>query len=130
MPYSNEAKNLMLKALAGGDISAMGSAVFGSLHSGLPGATGANEISGGVSGHEYARQALTWNAPSTGSMTLADTPLFDVPAATTVAHVGIWSALTGGIFLGYVDVTDEVFAAQGTYQITSGTFDLNATPSA
>lgn len=121
MPYSATAKNYMLDQL--GLV-----AVYASLHTANPGSTGTSEVSGGTPA--YARQALTWNSSSAGSKTLSDTPLFDVPAATTITHVGIWSASTAGTFYGYVDVTDETFAAQGTYQITSGTFDLNATASA
>jgi hypothetical protein len=121
MPYAAVAKNYMLDQLGS-------QAVFASLHSALPGATGADELTGGTPA--YARIALTWNAASTGSKTLSNTPIFDVPPATTVAFVGLWSAVTAGTYYGYIDVTDEVYAAQGTYQIQSGTLDLNATPSA
>lgn len=119
MPYSAQAKNEMLDHL--------GTLVtHASLHTGNPGSTGASEISGGT----YARKALTWNPANTGSKTLSNTPLFNVPASTTVAYVGLWGADTAGTWYGYVDVTDEAFAAAGTYQITSGTLDLNATASA
>lgn len=121
MPYSAVAKNYMLDQLGL-------SAVFASLHSALPGSTGASELSGGTPA--YQRIGLTWNAASTGSKTLSNTPIFDVPPATTVAFVGLWSAATLGTWYGYIDVTDEIYAAQGTYQIQSGTLDLNATPSA
>jgi hypothetical protein len=121
MPYAVAAKNAMLDQF--GTIC-----LFGSLHTAIPGSTGAAEITGGTPA--YARKALTWNPASTGSKTLSDTPIFDVPPLTTVAYVGLWSTLTGGVWYGYIDVTDEVYAAQGTYQITSGTVDLNATASA
>lgn len=121
MPYSAAAKNYMLDQLG----TQVG---YASLHTANPGATGATEVTGGTPA--YARKALTWNAASAGSKTLSNTPLFDVPAATTVTHVGLWSADTAGTWYGYIDVTDETFAAQGTYQITSGTIDLNSTASA
>lgn len=121
MPYSDTAKNYMLDQLGT-------QALFASLHTANPGSTGASEVTGGTPA--YARMGLTWNASVTGSKTLSDTPTFNVPAATTVVAVGIWSAVTAGIYYGYVTVTNETFAAQGTYQITSGTFDLNATASA
>lgn len=121
MPYSATAKNYMLDQL--GTV-----AVYASLHTANPGSTGATEVTGGTP--TYARKALTWNSASAGSKTLSNTPLFDVPASTTVTHVGLWSAVTAGTWYGYIDVTDEAFAAQGTYQITSGTIDLNATASA
>lgn len=121
MPYSAGAKNYMLDQL--GTVC-----VYVSLHTASPGSTGANEVTGGSPA--YARKALTWNAASTGSKTLSNSPTFDVPAGVTITHVGLWSAATNGTYYGYIDVTDEVFASQGTYQVTSGTVDLNATASA
>ncbi len=121
MPYAAAAKNYMLDQL--GSV-----AVYASLHTANPGSTGTSEVTGGSPA--YARKSLTWNAASTGSKTLSNTPTFDVPAGTTVAYVGLWSAASAGTYYGYIDVTDEVYAAQGTYQITSGSVDLNATASA
>jgi hypothetical protein len=121
MPYAAAAKNYMLDQLGT-------QALYASLHTATPGSSGASEVTGGAPA--YARKSLTWNNASTGSKTLSNTPTFDVPASTTVAYVGLWSAATAGTYFGYIDVTDEVYAAQGTYQITSGTVDLNATASA
>lgn len=87
MPYSNAGKNLMLDALAPSHMS---------LHSAYPGDTGANELAGG----SYARQANTWNAAASGSKDNSNTPSFNVPAASTVAFIGFWSALTVGTFYG------------------------------
>lgn len=121
MPYSAAAKNAMLDAFGA-------QASYLSLHTGNPGSTGASEVSGGSPA--YARKSVTWSAASGGSKALSNAPLFDVPASTTITHVGVWSAVSGGTFLGYIDTTDETFAAQGTYQVTSGTVDLNAVASA
>jgi hypothetical protein len=99
-------------------------AVYASLHSADPGDTGANEISGGSPA--YARKAITWNAAAAGSMDDSNVPVFDVPAGTTVAFVGFWSALTSGTFYGAADVTDESFTNQGTYTLTDADLDLNA----
>jgi hypothetical protein len=95
---------------------------FASLHTATPNASGSNEVSGGSPA--YARKALTWAAASGGSMATSNTPVFDVPAGTTVAFVGLWSAGSGGTFYGYFDVTDEVFAGQGSYSLTAGTVSL------
>jgi hypothetical protein len=116
MPLSNNAKNAMLDALAA-------VAVYASLHSGDPSTTGANEISGGSPA--YARKAITWNAASGGNLDNNANPVFDVPASTTVAYVGLFSAVTSGTFYGSADVTDEVFAGQGTYTVTD--FDVTLT---
>lgn len=121
MPFSASAKNYMLDQLAT-------QIAYLSLHAATPGSTGANEVSGGSPA--YARKAVTWNAASAGSKTVSNAPSFDVPSSTTVTHLGFWSALTGGTYYGYVDVTDEAFVGQGTYQVTSGAIDLNATASA
>lgn len=72
----------------------------------------------------YARLAATWAAASGGSKALSGTYTFNVPAGFTVKSVGFWTALTNGTLLGYFDVTDEVFAGQGSYQLTSGSVSL------
>ena len=109
MPLNDTGKNVMLNALAG-------VAVFTSLHNADPGAPGTNEVTGGSPA--YARKAITWNAAATGNLDNNANPVFDVPAATTVTHVGFWSAVTAGTFYGSADVTDETFGAQGTYTLT------------
>ncbi len=117
MPYSTLGKNAMLNALGA-------LAVFASLHSGNPGDNGANEISGGSPA--YIRKAITWGAAGSGTMDMNGTAVLDVPSSTTVAYVGFWSAESNGTFYGAADVTDEVFANQGTYSLTDADLDLNA----
>lgn len=71
-------------------------ASFASLHTAYS-ATGANEVAGGT----YARVAVTFGAPSGEVMSLTGTPYtLNVPASTTVAYVGFWSASSGGTFGG------------------------------
>lgn len=65
-----------------------------SLHSGFPGETGANELSG--SG--YARQTTSFNASSGGVRTLATAETFTVGAGQTVRWIGLW---VGSTFRGY-----------------------------
>jgi hypothetical protein len=115
MPLSTAAKNAMLDHLAG-------LAVFASLHTADPGATGTNEVSGGSPA--YARKAITWNAAASGNLDNNANPVFDVPAGTTVTHVGFWSAVSAGTWYGSADVTDETFAAQGTYTATDADIAL------
>ncbi len=115
MPYTAAAKNLMLDAL-GAAVDAV------SLHTADPSTTGANEVSGGSPA--YARETITFNAASGGSMDDSATPLvFDVPASTTIAYVGYWD---GATFMGSDPVTNEAFTGQGTYTLTDVDFDLNA----
>jgi hypothetical protein len=91
--------------------------VYASLHSADPGATGANEISGGSPA--YARQLVAWN-PSSGQVSSISATLnFDVPAST-VAYVGLWSAVTGGIWRGGTPLNaSSVFGTQGQYHVTA-----------
>lgn len=97
---------------------------FASLHSGDPGATGtANELTGG--NPAYARKAISWAAANAGSKALQATfPVFDVPPGSTVAYVGLWTLASGGTYGGCWDVTDEVFAGQGTYTVSSGSISM------
>ena len=124
MPYTDAAKNLMLAALAGTNPTTPITHV--SLHSGDPGSNGANELTGGSPA--YARQEIAFNAPSGGSMDDSTNGAeFDVPASTTVAYVGFWSAATSGTFLASKQLaSSEVFAGQGTYTLTDADLDLNA----
>lgn len=106
-------KNVMLN---GAGLAA--SAVFVSAHTSLPNSSGSNEVTGGSPA--YARKALTWAAAATGSVATSNSPALDIPSSTTVAYIGMWSAGSGGTFYGAWDVTDEVFAGQGTYTFNSG----------
>lgn len=60
-----------------------------SLHTGFPGTTGANEVSGGG----YAKKAITVNASSGGTRLLNAGVTFDVPACT-VKWIGFWNGAT------------------------------------
>jgi hypothetical protein len=117
MPYSALGKNLMLNALGA-------AAGFVSLHSANPGENGESELAGGSPA--YARKAITWSAAGSGTMDDSNVPVFDVPAAGVVLYVGLWSLVTGGVFYGSALVTQETFAAQGTYTLTDMDLDLNA----
>jgi hypothetical protein len=115
VPLNANAKNAMLDHLAG-------LAVFASMHTADPGTTGASEVSGGSPA--YARKAITWNAAAAGSLDNNANPIFDIPAATTVTHAGLWSAITAGTFYGGMDIADETFTLQGTYTLTDADISL------
>lgn len=105
MPYVANGKNVMLDALGA-------VAVFASLHSAIPNASGSGEISGGSPA--YARKAIVWSAAAAGSMDKnATDPIFDVPAGD-VFYVGLWSAGTGGTFYGYMPINGGTIAGVGT----------------
>ena len=112
MAYEDAGKNLMLDAL--------GVVIT---YAGLLDELDA-ELAGGAPA--YARKAVTWAAAASGEMAANGTlPTFDIPAATTVAKVIFMSASTAGTKYAEADVVDEVFAGQGTYELTAITLDLN-----
>lgn len=128
--FSTASKNRMLDHFAG---------VYGfaSLHSAFPGDTGLNEIAGGSPA--YARKAITWNAAASGNLDNNGNPTFDVPAATTVAWLGLWTLATAGEFGGsaplaggspvpFTAETTDIFTAEAHgYSDTNQVFLLDTT---
>jgi len=114
--YSTAAKNAMLNTL-GGLVTHI------SLHSGDPGASGENELSGGSPA--YARRPIAWSAADGGEIVGDSTYQFNVPAGATVAHVGFWGAAEGGTFYGSDALYAEMFDGQGLYPLTLVVADLN-----
>jgi hypothetical protein len=95
-----------------------------SLHTADPGGTGANEVTGG----SYARVAITWNAPSAGSMINSAPSTVNVPASTTVTHFGVWDAVTTGNFLGKAALSaTQTFSSGGTLSFGAGQLTWNLT---
>lgn len=106
MSRTNTMKNVLATAY-GADIAKV------SLHSGDPGSTGANEISGGSPA--YARVTPpSIAAPTTGLISFQVT--FNVPAGTTIAGAGLWDASNN--FLDGGTVTSQPIGSQGTYTLT------------
>lgn len=96
MPFTTSADNQMLDALNGGSPSSI--IAYASLHTAYS-STGTSEVTGGSPA--YARQAVTWSAASAASKASASVAgAFNVPASTTVAFVGLWSAASSGTFAG------------------------------
>ena len=133
MPFATAADNQMLDALAGGTPSSI--IGFASLHTAYS-TSGASEVSGGSPA--YARKAITWSAASSGSKAASSSPVFDVPAGTTVAFVGLWSAASAGTFAGMAPnggatqfaftaaVTGNLFTAPGSSYSNGNTVVLFA----
>ena len=93
-----------------------------SLHTADPGATGTSEVTGGSPA--YARKPITWAAAAALLKTSSAGVTFDVPGATTVTHLGYWSALTAGTFRGSRPLSaSETFTGQGTYTLAAGDID-------
>jgi hypothetical protein len=81
-----------------------------------------------VSGGGYARQAVTFNAPSNGQVTNASDILFPVATASwgTVTHVGIYDAQTGGnlLFSGAL-TTSKTISANDQLKIAAGSLSIS-----
>jgi len=77
---------------------------FVSLHTADPGNTGINEVTGGA----YVRMAATFANAGSNPTVASNTTAIQYPTATaawgTVTHFGLWSAASGGSFLGYNSV--------------------------
>ena len=115
---SINARNLMVDAV--GDV-----ALWVSAHTANPGETGTSEVTGGSPA--YARKAISHGASASGAATMdSASPELDIPASTTVTHLGLFSASTAGTFYGYHDVTDEVFSSQGVYRVTDSDITASA----
>jgi hypothetical protein len=81
-----------------------------------------------VTGGGYARQPITFNAPSNGQVTNAADILFPVATASwgTVTHIGIYDASTGGNLLFHgalttsktISTDDQLKIAAGDITIT------------
>lgn len=107
MPFSETAKNSMLNSI---------NPAYFSAHTGAPGSNGANEVTGG----SYARGACTFASATSAARSTSAATNINIPEDTTVTHVGLWTASTGGVFLGYVDIADTTFSSDGVLTINSG----------
>ena len=97
-----------------------GTTYYLSAHSADPGATGASELSGGG----YARQSIVFGTATAG--VIASNAAITIPNAgsTAVTHFGVWSASTGGTYLGGFLLASSVTAA--SIVVPSGAVTLTA----
>ena len=96
-----------------------------SLHTGNPGTTGANELLTTQGSPAYGRKQTTW-AASSGGVKTGSAQTIDIPPGKTIGWYGIWSAQTGGTFIGggplrnagnTANIT-ETYTEQGQYALT------------
>lgn len=95
-------------------------AAFVSLHTATTSTTGASEATGGG----YARQAMTWNAASSGSKTNSGTATFTTSGSTANTHFGTWSAVSAGTFGIGGALTSSVTAV--TITVAAGALTITA----
>lgn len=95
---------------------------FVKLHTGDPGAAGTANASAVTT-----RNAITWNAPAAGAMSLAALAAFAMTASETITHVSLWDAAAAGNFLDSMALTAGVPVINGS-QLTFSQFTLAKTP--
>lgn len=72
-----------------------------------------------LSGGGYARQAVTWTAPSSGLIRPNADLVFPVASGAVVAEWRGFSASSGGTGYGGAAVTEITFGNAGTYTLTA-----------
>lgn len=108
MALTNSLFNIALDAMAGNVDSI-------SLHQSNPDPSGTDEITGGT----YARQTPSWGTASAASVGINANIVFDIPAGSTVAYVGMWDS-AGPTWRGSVQLDNsESFSGDGTFTLTS-----------
>lgn len=97
---------------------------FIQLHTADPGASGTTAVSVGSA----TRNAITWNAASAGSMTLATLSAWtNGGTSETLTHCSLWSASTAGTFYWSFALTaSQAWVSTNTFTIS--TFTLSFTP--
>lgn len=97
---------------------------FIQLHTADPGAAGTTSVSVGST----TRNAITWNAPAAGSMTLATLGAWtNGGTSETITHVSLWSASTVGTFYqSFALSSSQAWVSTNTLTIT--TFTVSFTP--
>jgi hypothetical protein len=120
MSISNYAENKLLDTLRNQSFAV--TTVYIALHLGDPGEDGTNNDAA-----ETTRQAVTWSAASSGSMSSSATLEWTNVAATeTYTHWSAWDNATAGNCLWYGDLSASAAVTAGdTFQITSLTLSLD-----
>lgn len=99
-----------------------GVTVYLKLHTADPGAAGATAASANTT-----RNAVTFAAPSGGSMALSSIGTYAMTTSETISHWSLWDASTAGNFLESGAFSSGVPVINGS-TLTVGTFTLNFTP--
>jgi len=81
------------------------------------------ELTGGSPA--YARQAVTWSAPTDGVINMTTNLTFNIPASTNVAGWRGFSALSGGTNYDGAALTQETYASQGEYVLIGTDTKIN-----
>lgn len=96
-------------ATANGWITGLGT-VYAKLHTADPGGAGTTAASA-----EATRKAVTYGTPSGGAATQSGTAAWSAWSAgsATISHISLWTAATGGTFIGSFALTASKAVANG-----------------
>lgn len=83
------------------ELGALSTITHVSVHTAIPNASGDAEVTGG----SYARLALTMAAASSRAKASSADLNHAIPAGTTCVALGLWTALSGGTFKGWIPVS-------------------------
>jgi hypothetical protein len=121
--YSDTAKNQMLEAQFR-NVALQNASVYVKLHTGDPGSAGTSNAA-----TETTRQVVTFAAAASGSIASnAAVTWTNVSTTETYSWVSLWTASSGGTFLGRDDLPSSKSVTAGdTFQINSGDLTLSIT---
>lgn len=123
--FATATLNQMLDAYVGRTTFTANAAFYVKLHTGDPGAAGANNAATNTT-----RQAVTFgNAAASGTISnTAAVEWTSVSTTETYTHVSFWTASTNGTFLGSDDLSSSAAMTAGeTFRIPVGDLDLTLT---
>ena len=86
------------------------SALYLQFHTGDPGAAGTTAVSTAIT----ARNQITWNAASGGSMTLSTLANYTSTGSETLTHWSWWTASSGGTFVRSGQLTTSIPVISGS----------------
>jgi len=124
MPFTTVTANKLITKLLRNTDFTHPTAVYVSLHTADPAQNGASEVSGG----SYARKVCAFNVASNKvTANTSDIEFANMPA-TTVTHIGLWGASTGGDFWwGGSLTTSKTLTSGDTLKIPTGDLDVTLT---
>jgi hypothetical protein len=116
------AANAFLNVYRATNITAPASGMFMKLHTADPGAAGTTAASGVTT-----RNAVTWAAPSGGSMALSSISGYSMTGTETITHVSFWDSATVGSFWQSAALTSSQAVINGS-TLNFTTITLSFTP--
>lgn len=117
-------RNKMLDAWGANTTYTANAAVYVKLHLGDPGAAGTTSPA-----TETTRQEATFGAASSGALTNdAAIEWTGVSTSETYSHISLWTASSGGTFIGSDDLSSTAAVTAGdTFRIPAGDLDITVT---